>query len=786
MVSGLAIAFAGLSAQGAGAQTIPPAPADDDAGVFVDDAQPLGSNAIIVTAQRREQNLQDVPVAISALNEDYLRERNVTSIDQIGSVAPNVLIQRGASNSSVAQISIRGATTINPSLTWEPTAGIYLDGVYLGKAQGGFFDVADIERIEVLRGPQGTLYGRNTLSGAINIVTAKPTGDFGGEFRATYGNYDYKQFRGSVDFPEIADLVAVKLSGQIGKRDGIYEVGQNPFPEVVTAFNSSVDAVEDLDSQSFMLQARIQPSGGLTLDYAFDYSELDQRPAYTQAYSFYEGNIFDPGSPLYQFGGAFFPYDKYVSSEYRKTALINTNVYEDSRVFGHSLTAALDLGDIGELKSITAYRSVKFEDLLDLDGSPLPLAQSSRDSDYHAFSQEVQLAGNLSVFNYIVGAYYSKDKASTFNPQAFFGAPQSFDSRYRGRTTSYAAFGQVDVELTDRLTLTGGLRYTEETKTIARYYRNFADPSDSFAYNIDDIPGEFDNPELFDPTRVRTSPDADFNNLTPTAIIAYEPMDNVNVYAKYAKGFKSGGFNGESGSVDELATPYLPEKLTSYEIGVKTELLDGRLRLNMAAFQNDTTNLQLSVFTGQGAVSSIVQNAGKARVRGFELEATGNFVDWLTVSGSFAYLDPEYQEFIENGENVADNRAFSSAPEFTASASVDWRVFELGSGARLNIATDVNYTDEYFIFPFALEGTSPGGQNAFNTLAPARTVVDLRAILSRIPVGENDLSVTAFARNLFDIHKELTFIDFGASFGGITTANWIAPRTYGLTVGVQF
>ena len=209
LVSTLAVATALLAAAPAVAQD-----AEDE--TYNDD----GIGVIVVTAQKREQNVQDVPIAISAVGEEFLESRDITSIDNLGSIAPNVKIDRAPGSSTIAQVSIRGSVTINPAVTWEPAVGIYLDGVYIAKNQGAIFDVADLERVEVLRGPQGTLYGRNTLAGAVNLVTAKPTGVFGGEAELTYGNFDYRRARATLDLPAFGPF-SVKLSGQIAKRDGL-------------------------------------------------------------------------------------------------------------------------------------------------------------------------------------------------------------------------------------------------------------------------------------------------------------------------------------------------------------------------------------------------------------------------------------------------------------------------------------------------------------------------------------------------------------------------------------
>ena len=235
-------------------------------------AAEVGLAEIVVTAQKREERLQDVPIAISAIGSDYLKARDISSIEALGTIAPNVKIERAPTNKTVSQIAMRGSVTVNPSVLFEPAVGLYLDGVYIAKAQGSLFDVADIERIEVLRGPQGTLYGRNAVAGALNIVSKKPSGELGGKIEASYGNYDYWRVRGTLDLPKFG-IFSAKLSGQISKRDGFYKV----------LGNASTDEGQSLDSKSGMVQVRAEPSDALTLDYVFDISVNDQQASPAQA-----------------------------------------------------------------------------------------------------------------------------------------------------------------------------------------------------------------------------------------------------------------------------------------------------------------------------------------------------------------------------------------------------------------------------------------------------------------------------------------------------------------------
>jgi len=196
--------------------------------------------------------------------------------------------------------------------------------------------------------------------------------------------------------------------------------------------------------------------------------------------------------------------------------------------------------------------------------------------------------------------------------------------------------------------------------------------------------------------------------------------------------------------------------------------------------------MQLSVFTAEGGTASYVLNAGKARVRGLEVELTGQLAEGLTLVSSLAYMNSKYKEFLDGGVDVADNRAFIHSPKWQANVSLDWRAAEFSNGSQLNLIGDLSYTAKYFGYPYALVGTTAAGQNAYNTQTPERTIVDLRAVLGNLPMGNATGSVSLFAKNVFNVNKPFNFIDFGAGFGGMTTANFIQPRTYGVTFGINF
>jgi len=727
----------------------------------------VGVGEIVVTAQKRSENIQKVPIAISAVSGEFLNSRAITAIDGLGSIAPNMQITRAPSNKTITQISIRGSVTINPAVTWEPAVGLYLNGVYIAKAQGSVFDVADLERIEVLRGPQGTLYGRNALAGAVNLVPRAPSGKFALTAEATYGNYDYWKGRMVLDLPEWNGF-SLKLSGQIAKRDGFTRISGVP----------GVSRINDLDSKSGMVQLRYQPAGsGFIADYMFDYSNHDQRPDFAQLYSVYTDGgplaIFDPKSPSY----SGIPLAPYASTTRQKSAVLDGNPqFERSETYGHALILSVPLGS-ATIKSTTSYRWMHWSDSLDLDGSPLAVAFTARDTRFHSFSQELQATGKAvnDKLNYVAGLFYYSEYAGTQNPQSFFFGSANYLSAFGSHTKAFAAYTQVDYAFTDQLKLTLGARYTHEKKDISRLLV-------ANGFTVADIP-------------FGAVPDAKYNSFTPAATLSFQANPDVNIYARYARGFKSGGFNGETNTfgapgspVDcptqpaELCNPYKPETVDSYELGVKTRLLGGKMILNLSAFWDEHKNIQLSVFKADGAAASQVLNAARARVRGLEAELTVRPIDAITFHGSAAYLDPHYESYIDGGVDVSNNRAFPHAPHYTGSASLDARLAR-GDWGTFTVSGDVNYTSSYFTYPYPFTGSQ---QTAYQTRAAAQTFVNARATLASIPVGGTQAQVSVWGKNLFDSKKPSNFIDFGTSFGGLTVAYFPDPRTYGLTVGVKF
>lgn len=748
-------------------------------------AEDAGIGDIVVTAQKRSENVQDVPIAISAVSSEFIESRGVSSIDSLGTIAPNVKIERAPSSKTISQIAIRGSVTINPAITWEPAVGLYLDGVYIAKAQGSIFDVADLERVEILRGPQGTLYGRNALAGAINLISKKPSGELGGMAEVTYGSFDQWKFKASLDLPAMGAFSA-KVSGQIVDRGGLVKIVPNPVPGVILARPTLIGQTDTIDSKSLMIQLRAELSDSITADYTFDYNRQKQRPPFAQLVGVNRNgdprDIFDPASPSYI---AVAPLNLYANPRRQKVASIDGDVYERSRAMGHALTITADLGS-ATLKSITAHRDLKWADGLDLDGSPLDIAFTQRITDYDAFSQELQLTGSGfdEKLDYVLGAFYFKEKAETLGPQQFFGLfgnfGSYFQSDYGSNTKAFAVYAQLDYRIIESLKLTLGGRYTHERKDIRRFFA-----AGSPLVTVINLP-------------YGGVPDAKYNDFSPAVTLSYEASDDINLYARFARGFKSGGFNGETNvffdpaapagcpfGLTELCQPYRPEKVDSYELGIKTRLLDDRLIFNVAAFHDRHKDIQLSIFTAAGAAASVVRNAAAARIQGLEFEAVARPTDGLTINASLALLDAKYRRYIDGGIDVSRNRAFPHTPKRTASLGLDWRIIE-GDWGKLKLSGDVNHVSRYFTFPYALTTPTPSDQNAFNTRSKGRTLVNLRAAVSDFEIGGAKVEIAGFVRNLTKENDPSNFIDFGPGFGGLTLGYFPDPRTWGLSIGARF
>ncbi len=721
-----------------------------------------GLEEVVVTAQKREQTLQDAPISIAAFNADALEQKGVSNIDDLGTSVPNVKITRSPSNTSAATIAIRGSATINPAITWEPTVGIYLDGVFIGKNVGGIFDIAELERVEMLRGPQGTLYGKNTVGGAVNLITSKPGGELAGKLRAGAGNHDLRTVYATVDTPALAlggaGEIMAKLTASVRKRDGLYDNVNDPFGNPL-ANPVLIDEFNNLDNRVGRYDILWDMTHRFSVRYTWDYSDLDLAPSKNQL-TFLDPNDFVGVNALLA---------PYVTgeNENRDSVSLDQAKYERSKSISQSLFADYDAGTWGALGDVTLRyigntRTLNWDDDIDIDGSPVNLFTSARFIDYDQDSHELQMIGSTDRTNYVFGLYYFEEESDVFNPISFFGAfgaPTS-NNRYGFDNDSIAVFGQVDwrpaaAMFEDRLTLTLGLRWTEETK-------------DTYIDHPNDVDA-LGNPAPFAGQAKET-----FNDVSPTFVAAWDASDNVNLYGKVAKGWKSGGFNGEAPFEAAFTTPYDAEEILSYELGVKSRWLDNRLQVNGAWFYNDSTDMQMSIFVAGSSAASIVQNAGEATIQGFEVELVALPMPELELSASYGYLDTSYGEFIENGVDVKDQKDFPYAPQNSAALSAEYSVAS-GSWGDLTARLDYEFVDRHvpYIEP---------SQNATSLVKPY-SLFNGRITLANVPVGDGQsMKFALWGKNLLDKEYRINTIPFG-----IWTASYYGdPRTYGVEATYEF
>jgi iron complex outermembrane receptor protein len=807
--------FAGLTAALAGAATSasaqaaqPAAPRTGVGGVEIGE--------VIVTAQRREQTLQRVPVAVSTLNAAQIEARQLNNLDQISGIAPNLTITVANNAASSTQVAIRGSVTTNNTISYDPAVGLYLDGVYIGKAGGSVFDIGDLERVEVLRGPQGTLFGRNTLAGAISFVTRKPSDKFRLEGEFSYGNYNYRSLRGLVNVP-VTDNLFIKLSGQFQKRDGFTKLTPDPLGVFPTASGEE----DDRDRNSIMLQVRWQPTDKLTLDYSYDRTVIDEHP-YTGLFGIgteqiYDqlaaqgvgtGNMFSPTSPFY----ANIPLFAYAVGEERPDTSSSDRLNPDyARVYGHSLTATYDAG-FATLKSITAYRRYTEDQGYlgsDVDGAPLPIALGGFIASYEQFSQELQMTGTAlnDRLNYVVGAYYFHDVAEMDNPQSYFFGATNLFTNLGLRSQAYAVYGQADYKVTDKLTLTLGARWNAEKKTVRRLYQvidsggvHFDPPLTVIDVGFDDQCGTpLGTRGACEPPNHQT-----FYNISPTAILAYQFTPDINAYVKYSIGYRSGNFNADAGPSTDPLNPaldvlsyYRPEKNKSLEVGLKTRWFDRRLTVNVAAFYNKEEDKQVASFLAAQASSTINRNAGEGRVQGVEVEIDARPLDNLHVYGSLGLLDAKFDEYLDTNRfgqvvDVADNRYYPKAPKTSVQGGFDYDVFKRDDLGTLTFSTDVQYQSKTFALPgaFSFDPNFPLIATADQYVIPESTIVNMRLRWNDLPFNTGGTDVKYYAmlwvKNLTDYKKVQNKIEFGPNFGGLIDANYHDPRTFGFTVGFKY
>lgn len=701
-------------------------------------SQSGGLEEIVVTAQKRSENLQEIPFAVSAISADAIERNHVVALRDLTGAIPNVSFEQITNASLTAALTIRGiGIPTNPDPYTGTEVATVTDGVVAGTRLTGMIDQFDVERIEVLRGPQGTLFGANTTGGVINVVTKQPTGELGIEGRLTYGNYNQIDGAVAVNFP-ISDTLSGKISAVRRTRDGF--------------FTNLADGNDTgyINSSKLRGYLKWSPSASVdaTLQAGYDRIRNDSDPI---------PNISRSDRLFFEAPG----FSKVDFKTYNDSTGVN-----DADIYFATLTTNVDTA-FGEITSITNYTEFEGFNLQDVDGLPAFLLNAGRDLQSWQFSQELRSTFNITDgIQATMGIFYLDvdSKVDTLTmPQGV--APGIITEQFvHHRAKSLSGFAQLYFDITDRLRLGAGTRLTWEKIKLFEFNDTYSNPD----MNPRDPRGNIANGTFVSGF---SSGDSDtWTNIGGKVSLDYKLTDDVLAYGYYARGFKSGGFNGRVTDPRDIG-PYDPEFVDSVEVGFKSDLLGRRLRLNIAAFLNKWQDMQVGQSVYRGAVaSSVILNAGKATTKGVELELEAAPIDDLRLSGAVGYLDAKYDEFSDNASGI-DYKGFQLpyAPKWSASAGIN-HTAHLGSGAR--ILTGVQYTYQ-------------GKRWANFTQHPTERLAATSLVHANIGYSNEDdrWSVTFWSRNLFNKKYIASALDVPPLF---SFAAYGAPRQYGVDVGFKF
>lgn len=638
-------------------------------GVRAQEVDATGLEEITVTAQRREERLQDIPISISAFTASAIERLGVTNVEQLANFAPNVRFDFTApvsGASDAAGVFIRGVGQADFALTTEAGVGTYVDGVYMSRSIGGVLDVLDIDRMEILRGPQGTLFGRNTIGGAINIVSAKPTDEFGGSGELELGSYSRQDLRGTLNIP-LSDTVKIRLTASSKEEDGYVHsllVPQSPATSPVPnnagipGSSSSIDYGNE-DRQAVRLMAAFDPHSDFTALLSMDGERVRENNAPAVLVGVTGGNnpalgpivffynlVQAPGTKLPGFPNAQYSCANFCTGNPNTTYATGPNG-TSINAWGSALTLSWHATPNLEVKSISAYHEEGGFFNRDADGSPIDLTQTS-DYDYQhrQFSQEFQFNGTGlgDRLKYSTGVYSFLETGSDPLLVTF---PSSFGTlnidEDRVDNNSVAAYAQGTFALTQQLSITAGGRYTRDHKIF--------DTDQTLTTGTSVLVGDAvfggappgtQIPLVPRDSRVNNA----FTNKSPRLSIDYKLLQDTLVYASYNEGYKGGGFNLRYVAPVPAVVPFDSEKVRTWETGLKTEFLDRRVRANLALFTTDYSNMQLTEYQELGAPLTV--NAGNSRIRGGELELVAAPLEGLEFSYSLGVLSAHYVSLVPN------------------------------------------------------------------------------------------------------------------------------------------
>ena len=728
----------------------------------------IGLEEIVVTARKRTESLQMAPISVTALSSQALKYRSLDNFKDMGNAVPNIDINGGIPNGggSAAQIFIRGVGQNDYAFPNEPGVGLYVDGVYISRSIGSDFSFMDLDRIEILRGPQGTLYGKNTIGGAVKVITAVPDGETRGELGVTVGRYERLDFHGNASFA-ISDKVFASIAAASARRDGLgtnfigQDLGNTDREQVRGTLrfvpNENWDVILRGD---YSRQRQNGPAGSMVF---FERNEANAVGIDTINALLAPARAAELGlePPFDTYGPAFV---KTLEADgkgvYNSFGTVETRDWAD--IWGASLEVSWT-GDNVSFKSITAYRENQSDVQRDSEHTPFDIVRVDNPEDSKQISQEFQLSGVAfdSKFNWLFGVFGLKDKGTStlFAPllSGLFEATGGLADNTTLASTkmdaySLAVFGEGTYYFTDDLGLTVGARFTYDDK--------------EYTYGLV-------RPESGQEPLPPTLQQEDWGEFTPKAALEYRATDDLMAYASVSRGYKAGGYNTRALS-GLPPKAFDPEFITAYEVGFKSSWADNRLTLNGSVFYNDYSDIQLlSVLNlGGGNVETVIENAGKARIIGGELEAVALPHPDLLLGLGIGILDNKYKQIDEEtqqaGIDLTDKLV--SAPKFSMNASAQYTA-RLGNAGDMVLFTDVVHRSSQY----------RDAPNTPQLKADAYWIWNAR--VTYVPTSEN-YEFAVFVTNITDkIYKTNGVEVLGL---GYVESYYSRPREWGASLTVNF
>lgn len=723
---------------------------------------------IIVTAQRREERMQDVPLAVTAMSERDLEIRGIQGVSGLATGAvPSINAQTFAGRPGVMQLSIRGVGGSDPAqVSFEQGVAIYADGVYMARGQGLGLDIMDLERMEVLRGPQGTLFGRNAVGGAVNLVPRKPSGEFSFRQVIDYGRFDSLRAHTTVESKAWNNL-SLKADYQRSQRDGWQS---NPAPGQEDMYGSEQDSVR--------LAARWQPTDQFTADYVYDKTALD----YVQGYNHI---IVNSAVPIFATIMAPYVHD---SRQSRVPAPGLWAPESTNDISGHALTMEWSLSDEVSVKSITAYRDNEvdtkalngFGILAPSTGGFLGGNSSAELMEQDQFSQEFQLFGSRDRLQYTLGAMYFEESAETTNFSRFtlfvpFSTlrPELINPVETPRTTtelelkSIGVYGQVTWTppvLEDRLDITLGLRYSKDEKDLFRSLLN-------------------NNP-------VAIPISANDERVDPALTFGYKLADDVSIYARWQTAYRGGGASmrelpDSRDPTDSGFNPFDSEEVEVYEVGLKSEFWDRRARFNMALFHQTYSDKQVSFQKDTVANTRVFNIGDDVTLKGTDLELVVMATERLSLNMSATWMMNNITRVANPSTGLVEPFRMAQMPKLRWAASADYQFPVQPFGGDMSLFVSLTGSSDYCFNERSCFGRFEelrGGSG--KTSGDDNTLLDARLTLAEIAAGSGNLKFALWGKNLTDEE----YYSFGFSVPGINSGiiNYGDPRTYGLSVTYEY